>query len=331
MALRGEPPLEVTPLDADILWLYDLVSGVGIHQHDSAHASILLDGPFLYLNTSNGVDKTHRRILAPEAPSLVVIDKATGKLLAKDDERIGDNIVHCTWSSPALGEVGGKRLVFFGGPDGVVRAFEALQSMPAEGKVEILKKAWWFDCDPAGIKQDVHKYMGNRKESASNIKGMPVFYKNRVYVAAGGDIWWGKNQAWLKCIDATLTGDVTKTGEIWSYPLNKHCCATPAIANGLVFVTDCGKTLHCLDAETGKPCWTHEAKGEFWGSPLVADGKVYAASLGRDLVVLAAEKEKKVLATVDLGSRSASTPVAANGVLYICTYAKLFAVAKTAP
>ena len=38
---------------------------------------------------------------------------------------------------------------------------------------------------------------------------MPVFHNNRLYVAGGGDIWWGKNEAWLKCIDATRTGDIT--------------------------------------------------------------------------------------------------------------------------
>jgi outer membrane protein assembly factor BamB len=330
MAPPGKPPMEVTKLDADIVWLYDMVGDLGIRQHDAACGSILIDGPLLYVNTSNGVDNTHRVIRSPDAPSLVVIEKATGRLVGRDDLKLGDRIVHCTWSSPTMAEVGGRKLVVFGGGDGTVYAFEALAAVPPAGKVEILKKVWWFDCDPAAPKENTHTYMGNRKESPSNIKGTAVFYKNRVYVTAGGDIWWGKNECWLKCIDATKTGDVTKTAEIWSAPLNKHGCATPSIANGLVFVTDLGKTIHCIDAETGQTYWTHEAKGEFWASTLVADGKVYAGSRRGDFTILAADKEKKVLCTVLLDSAISATPVAANGVLYITTQNKLYAVRKKA-
>ena len=333
MAPPGQPAMEVGPLDADILWLFDLIKGAGIWPHDSAHASILLDGPFLYVNTSNGVDKTHRVVRRPDAPLLAVFDKATGRYLARDGLKLGDRIVHCAWSSPALGEVGGRKLVFFGGPDGVCYAFEALKDLPPPGEPLTLRKVWWFDCDPTAPKEDTHKYMGNRKVSPSNILGMPVFHKNRVYVAGGGDIWWGKNEAWVKCIDVTGTGDITKTGEVWTYPLRIHCCSTPSISNGLLFITDCGRTIHCIDAETGKPYWTHEAgkpdeRVQFWGSTLVADGKVYAGTKKGEFLILAADKEKKVLATVRLDSGISGTPVAANGVIYVATQSKLYAIAK---
>ena len=334
MVPAGAPPLSLGKTDADILWLFDLVSGVGIHPHDSAHASILIQGDLLYLNSSNGQDNTHHKIRAVDAPSLVVLGKATGRLVAKDAERIGPRIVHSTWASPSLGEVGGRPLVFFGGGDGVCYAFEALATAPPEGQVATLKKVWSFDCDPAGPKEDIHRYMGNRKVSASNIKGMPVFHNGRVYVAAGGDIWWGKEEAWLKCIDASRapgagdgSGDITKTGEVWSYPLRRHCCSTPAIWNGLLFIADCGRTVHCLDAETGKPHWTHETKGEIWGSPLVADGKVYIGTRHGDFWVLAADKEKRVLGEVEVGSMP-GTAVAANGTLYVPTMTRLFAVQR---
>jgi len=48
--------------------------------HDGAHSSILIRGDHLYLNTGTGVDNTHRKIRTPDAPSLVVLDKHTGKL-----------------------------------------------------------------------------------------------------------------------------------------------------------------------------------------------------------------------------------------------------------
>lgn len=326
MAPEGHPPLEVGPADADILWLLDLRTAAGVRPHDSAHASILLDGPYLYVNTSNGLTSRHDRMDRPDAPSLVVIDKATGRLVAQEREGIGQRTFHSTWSSPALGQVAGQRLVFFGGGDGVVYAFEALRGPPKLGPVEPLKLVWRFDCDPTAPKQDIHRYIGNRRTSPSNIKSMPVFYKDRVYVTVGGDIWWGKNEAWLKCIDARGTGDITQQGQIWSSPLRRHCCATPSIWEGLVFVGDCGRTLHCLDAETGQPCWTHELKGEIWASTLAADGKVYVGSRRGDFWVLAASRQKKVLTSVDLRDPISGSPVAANGTLYVPTLTRLYAL-----
>ncbi|MGQ9589603.1 MAG: outer membrane protein assembly factor BamB family protein [Planctomycetota bacterium] len=326
MAPAGEPPLEVTPIDADIVWLLDLPRDVGIHPHDGAHASILLLGRYLYLNTCNGVDNTHVTIRKPDAPSLIAVDKETGRLAARDGERIGPRIFHSTWSSPACGEVGGERRIFFCGGDGVVYAFLALpEDQPPPAEPATLRRVWRFDPDPTAPKEDVHRYHQNRRESPSNVKSMPVFYKDRIYVTVGGDIWWGKNKAWLKCADARGSGDVTEKALLWEVELEKHCSSTPSISNGLVFVADCGGKVHCVDAETGTRYWTHPAGREIWGSTLVADGKVYVGSLDGNFCVLAAEREKRLLGSVELGAPMAATPVAANGVLYVTTLRRIYA------
>jgi outer membrane protein assembly factor BamB len=362
----GEPePVDST--DADILWLFDMDRELGVHQHDAAHCSVLLDGRCLYVCTSNGVDDTHKGFPSPDAPSLVVLSKISGRLVAWDDEHMGRRTIHCTWSSPSMGEVNGRRLVFFGGGDGVCYAFEAIwqdgfgRSGPApqrqkdqmppllptpqwwdtapapaapeelyirRGRHGKLKCVWRFDCDPAAPRENVLSYQDNRREGPSNITGMPVFHQNRVYVAAGGDLWHGKPQAWLKCIDATGTGDITKTGEVWSYPLERHCMSTPAIWNGLVFIGDCGRKIHCVDAQTGRGYWTHEARGEVWASPLVADGRVYVATRAGELIVLAASKEKRLIASVRLDGPLNGCPVAANGTLYVTTMTRLYAIAR---
>jgi len=158
---------------------------------------------------------------------------------------------------------------------------------------------------------------------------MPVFHKGRMYVTYGGDIWWGKRQSWLKCFDATGTGDVTNSREIWSYPLNSHCCSTPSVHNGLVFVADCGGYIHCVDARTGKPYWTHDTGDEIWASTLLVDGKVYIGTRRGDFWVLAAGKDKKIISSIRLDSPIHGSPVAANGVLYIATMKKLYAVKES--
>jgi outer membrane protein assembly factor BamB len=344
MGLPDGPSQPVNATDADILWLFDIDRELGVHQHDAAHGSILLDGQYLYVNTSNGVDDNHAKIVSPDAPSLIVLDKTTGRLAATDNEHMAPRTIHCTWSSPSLGQVNGRTLVFFGGGDGVVYAFEALQATvgrvsrpdtaghgqaalpvgPAEATY--LKKVWWFDCDPSAPKESIHSYMGNRQESPSNITGMPVFHKDRIYVEAGGDVWHGKRKAWLKCIDATKTGDITRTGQVWSYALEHHCMSTPAISDGLAFIGDDRGRFHCVDADTGRPYWVQDTAGEIWASPLVADGKVYVGNRASEFWVFAASKEEKVVATIEMDSPIHGTPIAANGALYVASMRRLYAI-----
>ena len=330
MTPRGEPPMQPGPADADIIWICDLVKQAGIHTHDQVEGSILIDGDLLYVNSCNGVDNTHRTIRCPDAPSLVVLDKRTGRIVGQDAERIGPNIFHCTWSSPSIGTVNGRKLVFFGGDDGVCYAFAALSSIPPAGQVAKLNRVWRFDCDPTAPKQNIHKYVGNRRVSPSVILGMPVIDGNRVYVTAGGDLWWGKRKGWLKCIDATKTGEITQSAEVWSYPMSRETCSTPAVYNGLIFVADCGGIIHCIDAHTGKACWTHKADGACWASPLVADGKVYIGTRGGEFDVLDAARKKRVISSVQLGEPISATVTAANGTLYVATMSHLYALTQGA-
>jgi len=310
---------KTTLTEEDAFWRFDILRQCGVRQHDSAHCSILLHGQFLYINTSNGLDDAHRVIPAPQAPSLIVLDKRTGRLVAQDAEAIGPKIFHSTWSSPALGEMDGRVLVFFCGGNGIVYAFEPVRAISAS--VAPLKKLWQYDPDPTAPKENVQSYIRNRKVSPSNIKSMPVFHKGRLYITHGGDVWWGKNEAWLKCVDAA-TGT-----EVWSYPLQRHCMSTPAVRDGLVFVADCGGKVHCVDAATGQPHWTHDAGGEMWSSPLVADGKLYIGTRRGDFLVLAAAREKKLLCSVKVGRPIHATVTAANQVIFLATMNRLFAIA----
>jgi outer membrane protein assembly factor BamB len=320
----------VGPTDADILWLFDMVGQLGVRQHDSAHASILAHGAFLYVNTSNGVDDTHRHIAAPDAPSLIVLERATGRLVATDGERIGPRIFHCTWSSPALAELDGTPVIVFCGGDGITYGFDALTKLPPGGEVLRLRKRWQFDCDPAAPKENVHEFIGNRQVSPSNIKSLPVVQGRRVYLTVGGDLWWGKTEAWLKCLEFPGPVDGTPPREVWASALERHSMCSPVISEGLVFVGDSGRRIHCVEAATGRPRWTHDVKGELWATPLVADGRVYCATRRGELLTFAAHPEKRLLAEVMLDKPISATPVAANGVLFVATMTHLYALQRPA-
>jgi len=336
-------PLKLTPADADIVWSYDLIDVLGVVPHDVPSCSVLIVGRFLYTATSNGVDGPHKKMVSPDAPSFIALDKTTGKLAATDDLKLGHRIWHCLWSPPSSGTVGGRTLVFFGGGDGICYAFDAL-TKPTDKPVK-LATVWSYDCNPPRYRlrngKTIDYYAGDkRKKSSPNrndgaylgpsqIIGSPAFHQGRVYVIIGQDPLHGRGKGLLHCIDASKTGDISQSGCVWQYDGLDRSMATPTIADGLVYAADVAGRLHCLDAATGKPLWVHEAKAETWGSPLVADGKVFLGTSKRFLV-FAHGREKKLLGEVNLGSPMHGTAIAANGTLFVASNRYLYAVAQGA-
>ncbi len=341
MVPTGKPAVELRPTDGDIVWRFDMITQAGVVPHDAASCSALIHGDLVYVGTSNGVDGPHKALPAPLAPSLIVLDKRTGRLVATDGEKIGMRMYHAQWASPSLGEVNGRTLIFFGGGDGVCYAFEALTEVPDE-QVE-LEKVWSFDCNPPQYKYDengklrgfydgdARKKRGNKNDGLyvgpSQIIATPVFHNNRIYVPIGQDPAHGRGKGLMYCLDATQTGDVTKTAKIWSYDALDRSLSTVTIADGLVYVPDVAGKLHCLDADTGKCYWIHDANAETWGSPLLADGKVYYGTK-KEFWVLAAGKQPEVLSKTYLGSSIYSSAIVANDVLYVTSQKYLWAVQK---
>jgi outer membrane protein assembly factor BamB len=326
---KGKPtehpaaPIPPGPKDADIIWRYDMMDELGVFPHNASDGAPLIVGDLVYVNTSNGQDWTHSNIPSPNAPSLIAVNKHTGEFAAEDDAHIGPRIFHGLWSSPSTGVVNGRQLIFYGGGDGVCYAFDPVPVK--EGDTSLLKKVWWYDCNPPDRKQ--FKYPDAR--GPSEINATPVFWKNRIYTAVGQDPEHGEGIGILTCIDATKTGDITATGKIWSYDKIARSLSTASITpDGLLFIADFGGFLHCLDAETGKVWWTHDLKAHIWGSTLVADGKVYLGDEDGDLMVFAAAREKKILGSINLGAPVYSTPVVADGTLFVSSNTHLFAFAN---
>jgi len=339
MAGVGQSPAPIEATDADIIWVYDIVTEAGVCPHDAASCSPLVHGRFLYVGTSNGVDAPHEKCLRPLAPSLIVLDRETGKLVATDDERLGTKMYHALWAPPSMGRVGDRNLLFFGGGDGVCYAFEAF----AEGAASPvrLKKVWWYDCNPDHYKYEdgrpIPYYRGDKRKKDSTNRGdgsyvgpsqiiaTPVFHEGRVYVSIGQDPAHGRGRGFLHCIDASGAGDITRGGAIWKYDAIERSLSSVAIADGLLYAPDLSGKLHCLDVETGKVVWVQDTGSETWGTPLIADGKVYLGTR-RALFVFAAGREPRRLAEVPLGSSSYGTPIVGNGVLYVASQRYLWAV-----
>ncbi len=327
MADDGQPPLEPGPGDADVLWLFDMPDEVKAEPHNAANCSVLIDGDYLYVNTSNGVEWTHKYVVHPEAPSVIVLDKHTGKLVARDDFGIGPDITHGQWSSVAAGRVGDRTLGFFGAGSGVFYAFEMLRpGLSGDAPVPI-RPAWQFHGHPLAQTQDPPPADHQHDSTSYQVTGMPVFDAGRVYVAFTQEAYHGMKLGRLACLDAAGSGDMTRRGLVWAYDALGSSPATVAVADGLVYASGFDGRLHCLDAQTGKVYWVQDLGGPMPASPLVADGKVYVGTDSQRFFILAAGKEPKVLSEIRMRDKVSSTAVAANGVLYVTTWRHLYAIA----
>jgi outer membrane protein assembly factor BamB len=339
-ATAGEPGKKV----AKFLWRLDMMKELGVFPDYLANCSPLLAGDLVFVCTSNGVDaqEGEAKLPAPEAPSFIAVNKKTGKVVWQDNSP-GKGILEGQWSSPAYAVVNGKAQVIFGGGDGWLRGFEA----------ETGKPIWKFDCNP---KAAVYKPGG--RGTRNYIVATPVVDDNKVYVGIGEDPEWGPGVGHLWCIDITKTGDLSpvndnfdpkapvnqKSGLVWHYggafdeatadKVNRkyvfgRTMSSCAVHDGLLYVAELGGFLHCLDAKTGQPYWVYDTKAEIWGSPAWVDGKVYIGTGDGDVHILAHGKTMKLLGKVEMNDGQIySTPVVANGILYIMTMKSLWAIAN---
>ncbi len=327
----GEPPatpVEPGPKDADIIWRFDMREETGSIPHNIASSSILIVGDRLYVTTSNGVDWSHGSIPAPFTPALICLDKHTGALLGEETSGICERMFHCNWSSPAYGVVNGQEMVFFGAGDGFCYAFDPMPVTLEDGRLS-LKEIWRFDCNPPEYrrKPDGTAFKYPDLNGPSEVLATPVFFHNRVFASVGQDPEQGDGVGILNCIDATGSGDISQTGRVWTFDKIRRSMSTPSIVDGLLYIADYAGQVHCLDADTGKVYWTHDTQSHIWGSTLYAGDKVFVGNEDGILTILAAGKEAKVLQEIEFTSPIYSTPVAANGVLYICTQTHLYAFA----
>jgi outer membrane protein assembly factor BamB len=298
------------PHDPDIIWIFDMMEEVGSFPHNLSNCSPVVYENLLYCSTSNGQDESHVNIPSPKAPSIIALDKTTGKLVWEDNS-VGDRILHGQWSTPSLGEVGGVLQVVHAQGDGWVRGYEAKTG----------KKLWEFDTNP---KDSV--WPKTRNEVIST----PVIFENVVYIANGQDPEHGEGVGHAYAIDATKRGDITTTGKIWQFDKIRRSISTAAIKDGLIYLADFSGFLHCLDVKTGQLYWTHDLFAAVWSSPMIIGDKVYIGDEDGDMVVLHHGKKLEVIAEQNMGSSVYSTVVPANGALFVMNRNQLYALAQGA-
>lgn len=331
------------------LWKMDMIRELGVFPRSSGMAMLTQPavgarGDWIYAVTGNGVDETYVKLPAPQAPSLVCLHKQTGKVVWQDSSP-GKGILEGQWSSPLVCQVKGRAQVIVAQGDGWLRSFD-----PGTGKV-----LWKCDLNP---KAAVWKPFGrgDRKLAVAT----PVLHEDRVYVALGlsPDVS-GDGPGRLYCIDPTKEEDISaeledgpgkgkpnpNSGIVWQYggPVPKEqvkqegrrwflgdTVSACTLHDGLLYLAEWEGYLQCLDARTGQRYWQHDLKAGVHGAPLWVDGKVYLGTDDDVVWIFHHGKVKKAPVQIQIEMEGAfnSTPVFANGVLYLMSRNQLYAIQR---
>ncbi|RIK67298.1 MAG: serine/threonine protein kinase [Planctomycetota bacterium] len=230
--------------DGKIVWSHSLteeynrISGYGGRLHTPVVDEERVIVSFLNTNWGNQARPAHR---------YVAFDKRTGDVLWWSE--IPGVAVDTTYSCPVVTVVDGRRQLICPAADGVVYGMEA-----RTGRI-----LWSFKLTKMGCNSS------------------PVVDGKLVYVSHSEENIDNTMMGRLVCIDASKSGDITKTGEVWRLDGLDAGYASPALANGRIYHIDNSANLHCINARSGEHIWKFKLGRVGKGSAVVtADGVIYA-------------------------------------------------------
>jgi outer membrane protein assembly factor BamB len=236
----------------------------------------------------------------------LALDKKTGEVLWWSAP--GDKPYDTTYAIPVVAVIGDKRMLIAPNGDGNVYGLMARTG----------EKLWTF------------------KVSVRGLNASPVVDGNYAYITNGEENIDSTEMGRVICIDASKTGDITGSGEVWRAESIKAGFASPALANGRLYVVDNSADLYAFDAKTGKQYWKHNLGRVGKGSPTVtADGVIYVGEQNGVFHIIKDEGDKAVSLdreefegpdnTID---EIYGSPAFADGRVYFMTRYNTYCLAK---
>ncbi|GAB5402492.1 MAG: hypothetical protein Aurels2KO_07230 [Aureliella sp.] len=344
--------------EADVVWAFDMMTELDVRQHNMCSCSVTFAGDKLFVNTSNGVDEGHINLPAENAPSFICLNRNTGELIWADNSP-GANVLHGQWSSPTYAVLDGVPQVLFGGGDGYLYSYDP------EGENGKGKMLWKFDCNPKDSFYELGSGATRNHVIATPVVYDGMVYvgvgEDPEHGEGNGHLWcidptkrgdvsptlvYNKKDPETPIDHKRLQALVEEEGDferpnpnsaaVWHYVGNDpedfeqtmhRTCGTVAIKDDLLFVSDFSGVFHCIDAKTGKAYWTFDMYSASWASPLIVEDRVYISDEDGYIHKFKVAKEmEQVGEDMSMDSAVYTTPVAANGTLFISNRNQLFAI-----
>ena len=289
--------------DGNVLWSRSLTEEFGrISGYGGRTNSPVVDGNLVilsYLNSGwgNQARGSHR---------FFAFDKLTGELVWVSQP--GGAPLDTTYSVPVVAVINGRRLLIAPNADGWIYAL----------KIRTGEKVWGFQLSKRGINSSVV------------VDGILVYASHSEENTDGSTVL-GR----LVCIDATGTGDVTKTHEVWRIDGFGGGYASPAIHGGRLYHINNSAILHSVDARTGEIVWTQSLGTVQKGSPTWADGKLYVSEVDGNFYILRPGRTRcEILDREEFRTAEGnavqinSSPAIANARIYLLTREALYCIGE---
>ncbi len=230
------------------------------------------------------------------------------------------------FASPAVFE--GK--VYIGTTGGVFNAVDArtgklvwsfAAGRPIFGTALVTSDAVFFTCDNGYLfrlnradGKEAWRYdLGDSR--ASRIFGHPAVFDwdwhGATPALANGVLYVGSGDGGFHAVDAA------SGARRWRFAAGGRVRGGAAISGERVLFGSSDHFVYALDRATGKELWKHDTGAEVEDQPLVAGDRVFIGNRGGGLFALSLAAGERLWKTFFWGSWVESTPVLADGVLYI--------------
>lgn len=230
------------------------------------------------------------------------LDKKTGEVVWVQGTRVAPE--DTTYSSPVIGTFNGQKALVIGCGDGSLWCFQ-----PRTGKV-----IWQYDFSKRGL------------------NCTPLIDGETVYMGHSEENLIGTTMGSFAALDATKTGNITKTGELWRADELNIGKSTPILVDGRLYCFDDAAKLQVVDAKTGEYIGKKIGLGTIMrASPVYADGKIYALEGNGRWYIL--KPDDKLGAKIMAKGRLASgvefnaSPVVSHGKVYLQSSHGLYCLA----
>ena len=254
-AINVDGYLNAYDQDGTIVWSWRLAEELGRASGYGGRTSTpIIDEDLLILSVIGSLWGDYT---GPPRHRYIAFDKRTGE--TQWISTPGGNVFDMnTQSVPIIAVVNGQRLLIDGNADGHIYALQARTG----------KKIWEFNLSKRGI----------------NVS--PILSDNTVYISHSEENLDEATMGRVVAIDATGTGDVTTTHEVWRINELAVGFSSPTVKDGHLYVIDNSANLHAIDTNNGQVLWQHSIGNVGKSSPVWADGKLYVTEVNGNVHIL---------------------------------------------